>query len=442
MTQGKPASLLLRFSLPMLLSVVFQQLYTIADSVIAGNFINMNALAAIGASYPITMIFMAIGTGSNIGCSVVISGLFGGKDYTRMKTAVFTSLIAMTGISVILTLVGFVICNPMLSLLQTDAAIFSDASLYLAIYIGGLFFMFLYNICNGIFTALGDSRTPLFFLIASSVGNIALDAVFVIVFGFGIAGIAWATFLCQGICSVLAFVCLVLRIRKIKTDKPYPKFELRMLSRISRIAVPSILQQSFVSVGNLFIQGLINSFGIDATAGYASAIKINTFAVTSFSTLGNSISSFTAQNIGAGKPERIKGGFRSGLLLICAVVLAFVSVCVIFRTQLISAFMDSSLEDNAGAIAIGSQFLMIVSPFYFTVAMKLAADGVLRGSGAMREFMVTTFTDLILRVILAFILSGFWGITGIWISWPIGWTISSALSLFFYLKGGWKTKTI
>lgn len=442
MTKGSPAKLLLRFSLPMLISVIFQQLYTIADSVIAGNYIDKNALAAISASFPVTMIFMAIGTGSNIGCSVVVSSLFGAKDNTKMKTAIYTSLISITVIGTILTIAGFFVCSPILDLLNTSNDIKADAALYLSIYTGGLIFLFLYNICNGIYTALGDSKTPLLFLIISSISNVILDLVFVVVFGMGVDGIAWATFLCQGICSVLALVCLLYRIKKIEAEKSFPKFDWKMLARISRIAVPSILQQSFVSVGNLFIQGRINSFGIDATAGYGSAIKINTFAIMSFTTLGNSISSFTAQNIGAGKPERVKSGYRSGLFMICGIVLIFVSVFLIFKTQLISIFMDSSLVNNIGAIEIGSQFLMIVSPFYLTVAIKLASDGVLRGSGAIREFMATTFTDLIIRVVLAFIFSSWWGTLGIWISWPVGWTISAIMSVVFYLMGNWKSRTI
>ena len=197
LTEGKPAKQLWLFSMPMLLSVVFQQMYNIVDSVVAGQCVGEDALAAVGSSYPITMIFMAIATGMNIGCSVIISQYFGAKKLREMKTAISTSLIAVLGISVILTIGGLAFCHPLLGLLNTPENIFADSRLYLQVYLYGLVFLFLYNICNGIFTALGDSKTPLYFLIASSLGNIALDLLFVIEFKMGVGGVAWATFLCR-----------------------------------------------------------------------------------------------------------------------------------------------------------------------------------------------------------------------------------------------------
>lgn len=432
MTKGAVAPILIKYSLPLLVSVIFQQLYNIADSVIAGQFINKDALAAIGASYPITMIFLAIGTGMNIGCSVVISTLFGAKDYKGMKSAVFTSMISTLVLAVALTIVGLFTSRLFLELLKTDAAVLSDAQGYLDIYILGLVFLFMYNICTGIFSALGDSNTPLYFLIGSSLGNVGLDMLFVAVFKMGIPGTAWATFICQGICSILAFIVLLRKIAKIKSDKA-PLFEWRMLKKISALSVPSILQQSFVSVGQLFVQGLVNSCGLDVMAGYSSAIKLNTFAVTSFSTVGNSISSFTAQNVGAKEYTRIKKGFRTGLLLSLCIAVIFALVYIIFSENLIYIFMDSEDANNAAAAQTGMNFLRIVSPFYISVCIKLAADGVLRGAGRVRDFLITTFSDLILRVVFAFILKPNFGATGIWLSWPIGWTIAMVISLVLYI---------
>lgn len=431
MTSGAVAPILLKFSLPLLVSVVFQQLYSIADSVIAGNFINKDALAAIGASYPITMIFLAIGTGMNIGCSVVISTFFGAKDIRNMKTAVFTSMISCFVLAVILTVTGYFTSGLFLELLGTDAAVFEDAQAYLNIYAFGLVFLFMYNICTGIFTALGDSRTPLYFLIGSSLGNVALDILFVVVLKAGVPGTAWATFICQGICSVLAFIVLIRRIRGIECSS-FSYFEWSMLGRISRLSVPSILQQSFVSVGNLFIQGLVNSCGIDVMAGYSSAIKLNTFAVTCFSTVGNSVSSFTAQNTGALEYDRVRKGYKTGSLLAAGIAVIFSLVYVFFADSLIYIFMDSSDINNTAAAEAGKLFLSIVSPFFLTVALKLNSDGVLRGAGRIKSFMVTTFSDLVLRVAIAFVLCPMMGAQGIWLSWPIGWAISAILSNVLY----------
>lgn len=221
LTTGKPAGVLLRFTLPMLLSVAFQQLYNIADSVIAGKFAGEDALAAVGASYPVTMIFMAVAFGMNIGISVVISQLFGAKDFKEMKTAAYTGFISVAVLGVVLTVVGTVLCEPILRMLGTPENIMEDTTLYLAIYIWGLLFLFIYNISSGVFTSLGDSKTPLWFLIASSVGNIVLDAVFVIIFHWGVGGVAWATFLAQGVASACAFWAVLRRLKSIETkEKP------------------------------------------------------------------------------------------------------------------------------------------------------------------------------------------------------------------------------
>ncbi len=431
MTKGAVAPILLKFSLPLLVSVVFQQLYSIADSVIAGQFINKDALAAIGASYPITMIFLAIGTGMNIGCSVVISTYFGAKDIKSMKTAVFTSIISSFVLAVALTLVGAFTSGLFLTLLGTDMAVFEDAHAYLNIYALGLVFLFMYNICTGIFTSLGDSKTPLYFLIGSSIGNVLLDVLFVVVIPLGVPGTAWATLICQGVCSSLAFFVLMKRIKKIDSPK-FPYFEWRMLGKIATLSVPSILQQSFVSVGNLFIQGLVNSCGLDVMAGYSSAIKLNTFAVTCFSTVGNSVSSFTAQNNGACEYSRVKQGYKVGLLLSGAIAVVFSLVYVIFSGSLIYIFMDSADANNIAAAEAGMHFLQIVSPFFLAVGLKLSSDGVLRGLGCIKAFMATTFSDLVLRVLFAFLLTPIYGATGIWLSWPIGWVLSALLSNALY----------
>lgn len=440
LTKGNPGKVLCQFALPMFVSVIFQQLYNIADSIIVGNFAanGEEGLAAVGASYPITMIFMAIAMGCNVGCSVVISQLFGAKKYRDMKTAVYTTLIASLGISVILTIFGVGLSNAMLRMINTPENIFYDAGVYLKIYIGGFLFLFLYNVVTGIFTSLGDSKTPLYFLICSSVGNILLDWVFVAIFHWDVAGVAWATFICQGIASVLAVVTLRKRLKEVVCEEKPELFSLTMLKKIALFAIPSVLQQSFISVGNIFIQNLINGFGSSVIAGYSAAIKINTFGITCFTTIGNAVSSFSAQNVGAGDNERVKQGLRAGQIIGLIVAVPFFVLCFFQGSMLIRLFMN---EETTTALDTGVQFLKIVAPFYFVVSMKLTTDGLLRGSGAMGSFMIATFSDLILRVILGYVLSIPFGTTGIWMSWPIGWSIGTALSLAFYAKGVWKVKT-
>jgi Na+-driven multidrug efflux pump len=250
----------------------------------------------------------------------------------------------------------------------------------------------------------------------------------------GVGGVAWATFLMQGISSLLALATLMIRIGKIETEA-YSKFSSEMLKRISKIAIPSILQQSFISVGNLFIQGVVNSYGSTVIAGYSAAIKLNTFAITSFTTLGSGLSSFTAQNIGAGKIERVMKGFRASLTLAMCVAVPFVIAYFGFGDIVMELFVK---EKSKEVIDTGMLFLKIVSPFYLIISVKLMADGVIRGAGAMKYFMISTFSDLILRVILSYLLSAQLDSTGIWMSWPIGWIIAAILSSYFLFAGKWK----
>ncbi|MGN0521113.1 MAG: MATE family efflux transporter [Eubacterium sp.] len=438
LTQGDPGKVLWKFSLPLLGSIIFQQLYNIADSFVAGKFIGDKALAAVGNGYEVTLIYLAFAFGCNIGCSVVLSQLFGAKRYKDLKTAVNTNFIASGILCAVLMLFGFIFTPALLRLINTPDDIMSDTILYLYIYTGGLLFLFFYNISTGIFSALGDSKTPFVFLAISSTANIGADILFVTAFDMGIAGVAWATFICQGVSCLLSVVVVFIRLKNIKCEKP-DLFSVPLLKKITKVAVPSILQQSFVSVGNIIIQSIVNSFGTTVIAGYAAAVKINNFAVTCFGTLGNAMSNYTAQNIGAAKLDRVKQGFKSGIMMSSFFGLLFTGVFVIFRKQLIGMFMNSNTTD---ALTVGTTFLIIVAPFYIVVGAKLTSDGLLRGAGAMKHFMVTTFTDLILRVILAFVLSRFFESTGIWLSWPVGWTISTVISLAFYGSGVWKKTKI
>ena len=433
LTTGNPAKSLWLFCLPMFGSIVFQQLYNIADSLVAGKFIGENALAAVGNSYNITLIFIAFAFGCNIGCSVIVSQLFGAKDYKTMKTSVYTALIASAALCAVLMSVGLLSCDTLLRLMKTQAEIMAESSLYLTIYIWGLPFLFFYNIATGIFSALGDSKTPFIFLAFSSSANILIDILFVKSFSMGIAGVAWATFLCQGISCVLALFVVLKRLADIKISGKVPVFSWNQLKKIAVVAIPSILQQSFISVGNMLIQGRINSFGVSVTAGYSAAVKLNNLVITSFTTIGNGISNFAAQNLGARKYERIREGFLAGLKLVWCLCVPFCIIYIAFGKYLLLLFLN---ESSSTALLTGRQFLWILSPFYFVVSAKLTADGILRGTSAMKQFMAATFTDLILRVILSFVLSDMLNAaTGIWLSWPIGWSIATVLSVFFYRRG-------
>ena len=430
LTEGNPEKVLWRFCLPLFGSIIFQQLYNITDSLVAGRFIGENALAAVGNSYEITLLFIAFAFGCNIGCSVVVSTFFGRGQYKEMKTVVSTAMIASGVLCLILMLIGGFFCGDLLTLIKTPDMVFADSKLYLDIYILGLPFVFFYNISTGIFSAMGDSKTPFIFLAASSSTNILMDIWFVAGFRMGVAGVAWATFICQGVSCLLALYFVLKRLKMIDTEGQAALFSWSILIRIAKIAIPSTLQQSFISVGNIIIQGVINGFGPGVMAGYSAGIKLNNLVITSFTTLGNGVSNYTAQNLGAGKNERISQGFGAGIKLVWMLCVPL-SLLYFFAGQpLLLLFMNDPSKE---AVDSGIILLRIIAPFYFVVSAKLIADGVLRGASRMGKFMIATFTDLILRVVLAVVLSKTTlGSTGIWCAWPIGWTVAMLLSITFY----------
>ena len=439
LTTGKPERVLWQFCLPLFGSVIFQQLYNIADSLVAGKFVGENALAAVGNSYEITLIFIAFAFGCNIGCSVVVSMFFGARKYNEMKTAVSTAMIASGTVCLGLMLTSLLFCSRLLHLIHTPQEVFADSSLYLRIYTWSLPFVFFYNIATGIFSAMGDSRTPFYFLAASSCTNIAMDIWFVTGFHMGVAGVAWATFICQGVSCVLAVAFVLRRLSTIKTGKKTQLFSKEIFFRFLKIAVPSTMQQSFISVGNIVIQSVINGFGPGVMAGYSAAIKMNNLVITSFTTLGNGISNYTAQNLGAKKTARIRKGFKAGLKLVWLLSFPLAFAYFFFGRNLLCLFMN---EPSAEALSSGFMLLRIVSPFYFVVSAKLVADGTLRGASLMSKFITATFTDLIIRVVLAIALSRTQlGATGIWCAWPVGWTIATAISLMFYRHESWEKLT-
>ena len=396
LTEGRVAPVLIRFAIPLLLSMVFQQLYNIADSLVAGKFISESALAAVGNSYEITLIFIAFAFGCNMGTSILVSQFFGAKRIADVKTAITTSYVATFVLVVLLTIGGILGTDGLLTLINTPDEIMTDSALYLDIYIYGLIFLFFYNLATGVFSALGDSRTPFLFLAFSSTANIFLDILFVTAFGMGVDGVAWATFLCQGVSCILANAVLYRRIATLTKGIARAKiFDRKIFFKLVYLAVPSILQQSFVSVGNIMVQTIINGFGSAVIAGYSAAIKLNNLVITSTTTLANAVSSFSSQNIGAAKFDRVKKGWKTGVLFVECLLIPVILLFTLGSHLVLQLFLD----DVSGlAMETGRAFLLIVSPFYLVVAVKNMCDAVLRGAGDMKPFVADTFIDLMLRV--------------------------------------------
>jgi putative MATE family efflux protein len=439
LTLGKPSKVIWMFCLPLFASVIFQQLYSIADSLVAGRMLEDGeaALAAIGNSYEITLVYLAFAFGCNMGFSVIVSRFFGQKAINKAKTSIYTALITTTITCVILMLIGLTLGEAILKLLKTPESLIQDSKLYLDIYTYGLLFVFIYKLCTGIFAAFGDSKTPFIFLAISSICNVGIEILFVKAFHMGIEGVAWATFICQGVSAILSFIIVIIRLKRLKPfdndiDKVKP-YDFRMLKVMLVIPIPSILQQSFVSIGNIAIQSAINSFGEATMAGYSAVIKLQNLVITGLTTLSNGISNYIAQNLGAGKKERIRPGFLAGFKLTLVLIIPFSILYFFLGGYIVQIFLEKKTSEEA--ISVANNFLHIIAPFYFLVATKLIADGVIRGYAKMGFFMIDTFLDLGLRVGLAFLFpyAFHMGSNGIWISWPIGWGLSMLLAIIFYI---------
>ena len=431
-SKGSILKHILRLAIPMTIAQLITILYNIVDRMFIGRIGGVettDALTGVGVCLPIVTIIMAFSNLIGAGAAPLISIERGRNNGEESESILGNacSLLIIVGISI--SVLGLCFKTPILKLLGASDATLPYADSYITIYLIGAIFPVIALGLNSIINAQGFGKTGMLTIAIGAMLNIILDPILIFVFNMGVAGVGWATFIAQGISSLLAFAVLLKRVHGIKSGT-YKKFSIRMLGHISRIAIPSILQQSFVSVGNLFIQSRVNSFGSDVIAGYSAAIKLNTFAITSFSTLGNAMSSYTAQNTGARKLLRIPEGLKAGIVMLIVVSLPFFIAYFVFPNTMMNIFVKSSETD---IIDVGRIFLKIVTPFYFVISAKLTFDGILRGAGRMKAFMASTFTDLLLRVILAYVFSyALNSEVGIWLSWPVGWTIAAVISAVFY----------
>ncbi len=431
----RPAAALLIFALPMMLGNFFQQVYTMADSVIVGRFVGEDALAAVGASYSLTNVFISIAIGGGVGASVITSQTFGARDYSRMKRSISTALLSFLAISIFLGVVGLTLSRRIMVLLNAPANILEDSITYLNIYFLGLPFLFMYNVLSSMFNALGRSRIPLYLLIFSSVLNVALDIYMVTVLHMGVAGVAWATLIAQGISAVLSFSIFLKELRSYP-GKLDALFDWKELKNMGRVALPSILQQSTVSIGMMLVQSVVNSFGSQMLAGYSAAMRIESVCIVPMSAMGNAISSYTAQNVGADKPERVKAGYRASYGIVFAIAAGICLVVQLLASPLISLFLE---DGSAAAFETGIQCTRFMAWFYVLIGLKMISDGVLRGAGDMTMFTVANLVNLGLRVVLAVTLAPRFGIQFVWVAVPVGWLINYLISFFEYRTGKWKT---
>ena len=431
-----PLKALIVFAIPMIIGNLFQQAYTMADSAIVGRLVGEKALAAVGAAYSLTNIFICVAIGGGMGASVIVSQYFGHGNYGKLKKAVYTALVTFLVISVMLGVIGLAFSKNIMIVMNTPVEVLDMSVTYLQIYFLGLPFLFMYNVLSSMFNALGKSRIPLYFLIFSSVFNIVLDWVFVADFALDVAGVAWATLIAQGVSVLGSFTVLRKELKKLEGASD-GIFEAEELLPMAKIALPSILQQSTVSIGMMLVQSVVNSFGAESLAGFSAGMRIESICVVPMAAVGNAISSYTAQNIGAGQLKRVSKGYVQANKM---VIFFGVVICVIlelFPTQFITLFLGA--DGSQVAIATGYGYLVFMGFFFFMIGFKMAADGVLRGAGDMKLFTIANLVNLSIRVIMAMTLAPRFGIAWVWYAVPIGWTANFVISYLEYRTGKWKT---
>lgn len=468
MLTDKPGRSLFFFALPMILGNLFQQFYTTVDSIIVGQFVGEDALAAVGASYSLTTVFIMIAIGGGIGASVITSQYLGAGLYRKMKTSVSTALITFLVLSLVLSVIGLLGNRAILIGLNTPGNILSDAVLYLEIYFLGLPFLFMYNILSSIFNALGNSRTPLYLLIFSSVLNIGMDLVMVQTFHLGVAGVAIATVIAQGLSAVISF-CLLLRLLGTYRDETNTKtvnagegkaeadgtearkaeetdagkrklYDFAMLGNMIKVAIPSMVQQSIVSIGMLLVQSVVNGFGSSVLAGYTAGMRIESICIVPMIATGNAVSTFTAQNLGAGQPERVRKGYVAGVRMVAAFAVLTCLILTVFHGPIINAFLEEG--SDAAAFATGNDYLTFIAFFFVCIGMKAITDGVLRGAGDVVVFTLANLINLGIRVSFAFGFAGVIGVEAVWFAVPMGWTTNFVISFIRYLSGKWSQKKL
>lgn len=432
----KPMKALLIFAFPMIVGNLFQQFYTMVDSVVVGRFVGENALAAVGASYSLTNVFISIAIGGGVGASVLTSRFFGSREYQKMKMSVSTALPSFLAVSLTLGCVGLLSGREIMILLNTPDNILPQATEYLNIYFLGLPFLFMYNVLASMFNALGRSRIPLYLLIFSSVFNIVLDLILVCQFHMGVAGVAWATLIAQGISAVLAFFLFLKEMRNYPTDGKMTLFSGGEFLEMCRIALPSILQQSTVSIGMMLVQSVVNSFGASVLAGYSAGMRIESICIVPMAAMGNVISSYTAQNLGAGRKDRVVEGYHTGYRIVFAFAVILCVILELFYRPLIELFLGD--EGTGMAVSTGVSYLRFIGWFFVLIGLKMITDGLLRGAGDMKMFTVANLVNLSIRVVLAVTLAPRIGIEMVWYAVPIGWLANYLISFAEYRTGKWK----
>lgn len=441
LTEGRPIRLILSFSIPMLVGNIFQQLYNMVDSVIVGRYVGADALAAVGATGTIGFFLFSILFAMSTGMSIIVAQYFGAGDLKRVKRAVSTALFAMLGVSVLLSALGYLLIEPLLQLLNTPSDIIGQSKSYLTIIIGGTIAVGMYNGVASLLRALGDSMTPLIFLIVASLLNIVLDLVFILVFGMGVSGAALATVLSQGVSALLTMGYAYRRISVLHLRRKDLILDRTILRAMFRLGLPFGLQMAFIAVGMMAVQSLVNSYGTTVVAGYTAGNRVEVLAIQPGFSLAAAIGTFTGQNIGANRMDRVKQGFYSGVKVVVLLNLVVTVLIYGFAPRILALF---TAHGETEVLSVAVTYVRTVSPFLVFLGVLLVEQHFLRGAGDAVFPMGMAISELVIRIVIAYALSiplGM-GYRGIFFASPAAWILAGTAGYLRFHFGRWKEKAL
>lgn len=439
MTTGSPMKLMLYFALPIFVGNVFQQFYNMVDSIIVGKFVGPDALAAVGVTGSTSFLMISLVLGLTTGISVLIAQYFGAGDENALRLAFSTSIYVVVLSSIVLTVVGYALSRPLMVLLKTPENILDDAVLYLHIIMAGSLALVFYNWIASVLRALGDSVTPLVFLVVSSILNIILDLLFVTKFHWGVAGVGYATILAQFLSGVCCLIYAMIKMPILRIRLNELKFDSKMCLNVVRIGIPSGIQGSFIAISVMVMQAVINTYGSIVVAGFIAATKVESIAFQPGNSIGMANATYTGQNMGAGNIDRVKQGFRSIVLLNVISYVCLVPILWFGAPIFMQLFVDHG-EEAKQVILVGTKYLHLVTFFFIPVGILMGLQNLLKSAGDVSSTMILGLSEVFCRVIFSFSLSAAFGYIGAFSATPAAWVLSCLLGLFFYFSGRWKTK--
>ncbi len=438
LTVGNEARLIFNFAVPLVFGNLFQQLYHVVDSIIVGNYLGKEALAAVGASSPIFYALIAFIIGIGSGATVVISQYFGAKDLAKVKRAIDTIFIFLFVASIVTTAIGITFSEEIFRFLHVEEAVIPMATQYFNVFMIGMVAFFGFSATSSVLRGLGDSLTPLVFMIIATVINIGLDILFIVQFNWGIEGVAWATVIAQGIAFIAGAIYLTHRHQIISFRVTEFTFDRAIFKQSIKIGLPTGFQQTFVALGLMALIRIVNNFDTNVLAAFSVASRIDALAAMPSLNLASALAAFVGQNLGAGKIERIRKGLRATLMMSWCISLVVMTGVICFGQHIMAVFIQ-----DAEVIRHGTNYLIIVSSFYMVFSTMFVMHGILRGAGdTLIPMFITLFSLWIIRIPFAVFLSERFGVNGIWWAIPIGWSMGLIGSILYYLSGRWKLKSI